>query len=346
MASRTLKRFLHSWFFSLIILLILAALLFRIARDVTETYHKEPDFGGMMILRQADMNLDESAAESTRLTRSMILDYITREDVLVPIAKRCGWTVPYEEMVKGIDVKDRLSSQSSFIIVADTQNISRSNRLARELSKNYLDHYRQNWISRSKERLAACDVQLEKFRKELIELQNLRLRFQDKDDELRPLNSEIEMVALNEQLVEAQNQFLTAYGVYISRMEAKRAELQLEYDMACQVYTEDNLELKRMKLKLTELTRQCAENRKKFSEQKPDLYRMTMTPRKLENVPNDILYFYENVQTLQQLKLALMLGSLIKDKESQLDKEQQKKNTIERLLNSNSCDVFIREVTR
>ncbi len=346
MASRTLKRFFHSWFFSLIILLILVAILYRIARDVTETYHKEPDFGGMVIIRQADMKLDDSAADSMRLTRALILDYITRKDVLVPVAARCGWTVPYEEMVKGIDVKDRLSSQSSYIIVADTQNISRSNRLARELSMSFLNYYRQKWVERSKEQLSSCDVRLEKYREELAELQQLRYRFQDRNDELRPLNTEIEMAALNEQLVEAQNQFLSAYGAYISGMEAKRAELQLEYDMARQIYTEDNLELKRMKLKLNELTRQCVENRKKFSEQKPDLYRMTMTPRKLENVPNDILYFYDNVQTLQQLKLALMLGSLIEAKESQLDQEQQKKNTIERLLNSNSCDVFIREVTR
>ncbi len=344
MASRTLKCFFHSWFFSLLILLILVGILFRVAQDVTEVYHQEPDFGGMMIIRQADMNLDESAADNTRLTRGMILDYITREDVLVPIAKRCGWGVPYEEMLKGIDVKDRLSSQSSFIIVADTQNINRSNRLIRELSISFLNHYRQGWVVRSREQLSQCDVRIEKYRKELQELQELRLRFQEKE-ELRPLNTEIEMTALNEQLVEAQNQFLTAYGAYISRMEAKRAELQLEYDMARQIYTEDNLELKRMKLKLAELTRQCIENREKLSEQKPDLYRMTMTPRKLEDVPNDILYFYENVQTLQQLRLALMLESLIKDKESMLNNEQQKKITIERLLSSNSCDVFIREVT-
>ena len=41
-----------------------------------------------------------------------------------------------------------------------------------------------------------------------------------------------------------------------------------------------------------------------------------------------------------------MLGSLIEEKEKMLEQEQQKKNTIERLLESNSCDVFIREMAR
>ena len=49
---------------------------------------------------------------------------------------------------------------------------------------------------------------------------------------------------------------------------------------------------------------------------------------------------------MQQIKLALMLGSIIEDKEKMLEREQKKKNTIERLLDSNSCDVFIREVGR
>ena len=73
---------------------------------------------------------------------------------------------------------------------------------------------------------------------------------------------------------------------------------------------------------------------------------MNMEPKKLTGLPNDILYYYENIQTLQQLKLALMLGSIIEDKEKMLEREIKKKRTIERLLDSNSCDVFIREVGR
>ena len=69
-----------------------------------------------------------------------------------------------------------------------------------------------------------------------------------------------------------------------------------------------------------------------------------MEPKKLTGLPNDILYFYDNVQTLQQLKLSLMLKSLIEEKEKTLDKERKNKTTIKRLLDSDSCDVFIREV--
>ena len=37
---------------------------------------------------------------------------------------------------------------------------------------------------------------------------------------------------------------------------------------------------------------------------------------------------------------------IIEDKEKMLEREIKKKRTIERLLDSNSCDVFIREVGR
>ncbi len=345
MAGRTLKRFFHSWFFSLLILLILVGALLHLARNVTETYHREPDFGGMVILRQADMKLDDTSVTSLRLTRDMILNYVTSREVLEPIAKHCGWNESFEEMQRAIDVKDRLSATNSFIVVADTKLMRRSVRLARELSLSFLEYYRKKWHEQSRNQLALCDERLAKLQQELCDLKKLNLRFQDKSD-LRPLNTEIEMAALNEQLVEAQKQFLSAYGTYITGLEAKRAELQLEYDMARQIYTENALELKHMKLKLMELNRQCEVSRKRFSEQRPDIYRLTMNPQKLENTPNDIVYYYENIQTLQQLKLALMLGGLIDDKEAMLTKEQQKKNTIERLLSSNSCDVFIREVTQ
>lgn len=345
MSHKTLQRFLHSTFFSLLVLLVLVGALGYIAYSVTKTYQKEPDFGGMVTLRQADMKLDGTSTETLRLTRNMILDHITSREVLESLATRHGWNISYDEMVKAVDVKERLSSQNSYIIITNTGNAERSIKIARELSLNFLESYRKKWAKQSKSQLTACAERIKNFQKELCDLKKLKLRFQDKN-ELRPLNTEIEMKALNEQLVEAQNQFLTAYGTYISAMEAKRSELQLEYDLARQVYSDDNIEIRNMRLKLAELDRQCVENRKKLAQQKPDLYRMTMNPPKLVGLPNDILYFYENVQTLQQLKLALMLSSLIEDKEKMLEQEQQKKNTIERLLGSNSCDVFIREVTR
>ncbi len=345
MSRKTLQRFLHSTFFSLIILLILVALLCYIAYSVTKTYQQEPDFGGMVTLRQADMNLDGTSTDTLHLTRDMILDHITSKDVLEPLAARYGWNVSYEEMLEAIDVKERLSSQNSYIVIANTRNAVRSSQMARALSLSFLESYRKKWVIQSKTQLTLCAERIQGLQNELCDLKKLKLRFQDQN-ELRPLNTEIEMTALNEQLVEAQNQFLTAYGAFISNLEAKRSALQLEYDLACQIYSKDNVMIKNLELQLSELNRQCIENRKKLAQQKPDLYRMTMNPSKLVDLPNDILYFYENVQTLQQLKLALMLNSLIEDKEKMLEQEQQKKNTIERLLSSNSCDVFIREVTR
>lgn len=345
MSRKTLQRFLHSTFFSLIVLLILVALLCYIAYSVTKTYQQEPDFGGMVTLRQADMNLNGTSTDTLHLTRDMILEHITSRDVLEPLAARHGWNVPYEEMLEAIDVKERLSSQNSYIVITNTRDAARSSLMARALSLSFLESYRKKWVIQSKTQLISCAERIKVLQKELCDLKKLKLRFQEQN-ELRPLNTEIEMTALNEQLVEAQNQFLAAYGAFISNMEAKRSELQLEYDLACQIYSKDNVAIRNLELQLSELNRQCVENRKKFAQQKPDLYRMTMTPSKLVGLPNDILYFYENVQTLQQLKLALMLNSLIEDKEKMLEQEQQKKNTIERLLSSNSCDVFIREVTR
>ena len=77
------------------------------------------------------------------------------------------------------------------------------------------------------------------------------------------------MKALNDQLVEAQNQFLTAYGAYISRMEEKRSALQLELDMARQIYTDDDTEIKNMRRKLAELDRQCTVIQERLAQQKP-----------------------------------------------------------------------------
>ena len=345
MTQKSLQRFLHSTFFSLLVLVILVALLAYIAYSVTKTYQKEPDFGGMVTLRQADMDLDGTSADAPRLNRSMIYDYITSKKVLEPLAARLGWNVSYDDMIKSIDVKERLSSQNSYIIITNTRNAERSTKLAQGLALSFLASYQKKWAEYSKKELVLCEQRIKSYQHELCDLKKMKVHFQDKN-ELRLLNTEIEMKALNEQLVEAQNQFLSAYGGYISKLEEKRSELQLEYDLARQIYTDDDMEIKHMRLKLAELERQCIEKRKNLSKQKPDLYRMTMNPPKLENLPNDILYYYENVQTLQQLKLGLMLSSLIEDKENMLKQEQKKQKTIERLLGSNSCDVFIREGAR
>ncbi len=344
MSYKGFQRFLHSTIFSLLVLLVLVGVLAGIAYFVTATYQKNPDFGGMVTLRQADMKLDPSE-DSLQLTRGIILDHITSQMVLEPIATRCGWDCSYDEMVKSIDVRDRLSSQNSYIVIAHTGNAERSAKVAYELALSFLDFYRKQWNERGKLQTLACAERIDNFNQELCRLKKLKLRFQD-HDELRPLNTEIEMTALNSQLVEAQNQFMKAYGNFISNMNAKRAELQLEYDMSKQIYSEDYVEVKNMKLRLDELARQCENIQKSFTSQSPNIYQMTVDSPKLEGVPNDVLYYYENVQTLQQMKLALMLNSLIEDKEKMLKQEQQNKTTLERLLANNSCDVFIREVSR
>lgn len=339
------RRLFHSAGFSLFFLIVVVVALGALAYYVTESFQAEPDFGGMVMIRQSDMDIDSATAESTRLTRAMILKYITDKKVLLPIAKEYGWNIPYEDMLQTIDVKERLSSQNSYIIIANTQKVDRSIQIARVLTIAFLEDYRKKWAKQSQKTLRLCETKIQALRTELCTLKKLKLRFQDKN-ELRPLNTEIEMKALNDQLVEAQKQFLTAYGAYVSRMEEKRSTLQLELDLALQIRTEDDSKIKVMRKKLAELERQCVLIQQQLSQQKPDLYRMAMDPPKLTGLPNDIVYFYENIQSLQQIKLALMLGSIIEEKEKMLEREQKKKNAIERLLDSNSCDVFIREVVR
>lgn len=345
MGRQKLYRILKSTGFSLFFLLVLIGTLAAVAYYVTETFQDEPDFGGMVTIRQSDMDIDSTSAEANRLTRSMILEYIVNEKVLIPITRKYGWDIPYKEMVQSIDVKERLSSQNSYIIIVHTRNAERSMRVAVALTLDFLNDYGKKWEVRSRQALVVSAEKIKDYEKELCNLKKLRLRFQDRK-ELRPLNTEIEMKALNDQLVEAQNQFLTAYGAYVNRMEEKRSALQLELDLALQIHTEDDTEIKNTRRKLAEMERQCAKIQQQLSTQKPDLYRLTMDPPKLMGLPNDVLYFYENIQTLQQIKLALMLGSIIEEKEKMLEREQKKKNTIERLLDSNSCDVFIREVGR
>lgn len=312
--------------------------------QIAETYREKPDFGGVIILRQADMELDVTG-EAILLSREEILKYITSREVIEPIAKRYKWDVPYNKMVEATEVEERLSSQRSFVILVNTMNPERSNQVALALSYAYLEHYRKAWSLKSREYLRSCDRKIEVFKQELTELHEARGNFQERK-QLIPVNSADEMRAVNDQLVEAQKQFLSAYGAYVIKMEEKRSELQLQYDLAKQVSTENNASLKRMKLQLKELDRQCSELRVKLAKQKPNLYRLSLKPQKLEGLPGDILYFYDNVQTLQQLKLALMMDSIIEEKQSMLDKEKKKKNTIERLLATRSCDVFIREVGR
>ena len=102
----------------------------------------------MVTIRQAEMDI--SSSEENRLTRAMVLDYITDKKVLLPIAQEYGWNVPYREMLQGIDVKERLSAQNSYIIIANTRNMERSTRIARALTLSFLEDYRKKWTIQSK----------------------------------------------------------------------------------------------------------------------------------------------------------------------------------------------------
>ena len=127
-------------------------------------------------------------------------------------------------------------------------------------------------------------------------------------------------------------------------VEEKRSEIQLQYNLARQVYTENDARLQTLKLQLDGIDRLTKELGEKLITQKPDLYKMTITRKKLTGLPGDVLYFYDNIQTLQQLKLAMMLDSIIEDKTKTLEEERRKKDTVERLIETHSSDVFIREV--
>ncbi|MBQ9772243.1 MAG: hypothetical protein IJW23_10510 [Lentisphaeria bacterium] len=341
--KKTLTKIFHSTIFSLLVLLILVGGMYYIATSITATYYKEPDFGSVVMIRQTDIGLNGNTPQDLILNRQMILDYITSQAVLEPIAKRYGWNVSIEEMRSAIDVRERQESRKSFIIYVNTRDNKRSMDITRALAQSFVESYKVKWKLRSEKILSQCQAKINKLDNDLKKLLALKEKF-NKDVALQPSNNEIEMQAVNEQLVIAQQEFLSAYGNYINAMEAKRSEMQLKYDLACKIYTPDDKTVRNLKLQLDELDRQCRQIREVIAKQKPDLYRLTMEPRKLTGLPSNILYYYDNVQTLQQLKLSLMLKSLIEEKEKALDKERRNINTIQRLLDSDSCDVFIREV--
>ena len=340
--TKQIRKFIRHSGISVILFLFAVAAIIYIAVQITEKYQQQPDFGGMVTLRQADMELDFNG-NTVRLTRSMILKTVTDQKILLPIAKRYGWDKPYVELVSNIEVKERLSSQRSFSILVNTRNAMRSAQVARALSMAFLAEYQKNWEKRNKENLVRSEQKIKMFQQELADLKDAKQILQE-TKELRPVSTPEEMEAINTQLVEAQKQFMTAYGAYITRMEEKRSEMQLQYDMARQIYTENDAKLRNLKRQLAELERQCETTRRKFSQQKPDLYKMTIKPKKLVGLPGDILYYYDNIQTLQRLKLAMMLDSIIEDKVKTLDNERRKKETVERLIETHSSDVFIREV--
>ena len=69
-----LKRILHSPLFSLVVLVILVGCLGYIAYSVTESYKIEPDFGGMVTIRQTSMG--GRNGDSMELSQSLIYRYM------------------------------------------------------------------------------------------------------------------------------------------------------------------------------------------------------------------------------------------------------------------------------
>ena len=344
MASRpkTFRQFVrHSWLSISVFVLLVAAIIYS-AFEITETYKQMPDFGGIVTLRQGELDLDFNG-DTLRLTRGMIMKTLTDPNVLLPVAKKHGWNEPYGELVKKIEVKERLSAQRSFSILVNTMNVKRSVKVTRALAEAFLNEYQKQWEAHNKINLMKSAEKIKVLEQEIKELKSNRQKMR-KNKELLPISTEIEMEAINNQLVEAQKQFMAAYGAYISKMEEKRSEIQMQYNLAKQIYTENDARLQTLKLQLEGIDRLSKELGEKLIAQKPDLYKMTIKPKKLTGLPGDILYFYDNIQTLQQLKLAMMLDSIIEDKNKTLEEERRKKDTVERLIESHSSDVFIREV--
>lgn len=338
-----LRKIYHSTAFSVIVMLILIGILAYAGYSVTKSYEKEVDFGGVFTIRQSNMGVDYSDNNELNLTRIMIYNEITKDDVLTAVALKYGWEATIEEMKECIDIRERLSDSNSFVIMVNSNNIQRSNLIARDLSYHFLAEYQKKWKENSQDLIALCSSEIESYNGELQTLKDLKKRFQVKET-LQPLSTEAELLAVNEQLLAAQTQFLNAYGLYVSRLDESRFNVEMELALAKQMHTEKSTIVKSLQRKLEELTRKCENSKQLMDTQTPEIYRMEIDYPPLVGFPNDIVYFYENIKKLQQLKLSLLLDDIIEEKDLKLKDMLKKKNTIERLLNSNSCDVFIREV--
>ena len=171
--SKPFRRFVrHSWL-SITLFVFLVAAIFYSAWQVTEKYKQMPDFGGIVTIRQGELDLDFNG-DTLRLTQGMIMKTITAREILVPLAKRYGWDKPYDEMVKNIEVKERLSSQRSFSILVNTMNAKRSNRLARALAMAFLEEYQKIWEEHNKGNLQKSAAKIKFLESELKELKENR----------------------------------------------------------------------------------------------------------------------------------------------------------------------------
>lgn len=303
----------------------------------------EQDFAGMFILRQTEYDTTGKQKIFPRLTKEILWKAITEQQNLLSVAEKHGWDIPYEEMLTQISVKERLSSRNSFLIHVDTGTPERSANIAKDLVFQFFNDYRTQWQNRCTEFLNQEKIKTEELKKEVQELKELKDEF-SADSSLYISCNDFELASVNSQLSFLQQQFLSAYGAYITSLEEKYTELKIQRDLALQLYTEHDTTVKQFNRQLSELENKKELLRQRMKEQKPELYRLSLHPKKLTGLPENILYFYENIQELQRIKLFLIRKNLLEEKEGNLQKELQLMNTLQDLLDSNSCDIFFREV--
>ena len=171
MASRpkTFRQFVrHSWLSISVFVLLVAAIIYS-AFEITETYKQMPDFGGIVTLRQGELDLDFNG-DTLRLTRGMIMKTLTDPNVLLPVAKKHGWNEPYGELVKKIEVKERLSAQRSFSILVNTMNVKRSVKVTRALAEAFLNEYQKQCEAHNKINLMKSAENIKVLEQEIKEL--------------------------------------------------------------------------------------------------------------------------------------------------------------------------------
>jgi len=343
MSRKLLQKIFRSTWFSIIVLAILIGALITVAHSVIQSYQVVPDFGGMVTIRQSDTDGDSTSLDRIILTTGMIQQYITAEKNLLPVAAQYGWDIPYEKMVKQIEIQQKITAKNCFVISVNTGNLSRSRDIAEALTRKFIESYRQQWERINRQNLINCKKRVVAFENELKELlkvqQNLKFAV-----EVRAVKNDIELQALNEQLVAAQSNFFTAYCGYVSGLADKYNETKMELDIALKVSTPEDPKVKALSVYLDAMKNTIENFEKELNRQNPDVYSMKITPEKLYNMPPHVSFLYDNIQRLQQLKLSMLLPSIIQNKQQLLEAEQRKKSTLEHLLNSNSCDVFIREI--
>lgn len=314
-----------------------------LAHYCAEYYRPNIDFGGAVNISRTVGRGNSITVEILPLSEDMILETITTPAVLDSLTKDYGWNVSQQEMLKSIEVKVNLSTYNNYVLVVNTHNPERSRAIALYLGQLFYDEYKQQWEIACQEYLNDTKEELKLLEKELEGYKATQKKLK-KEHELLPIDSELNLKDINSKLSRAQDQFLEAYREYFSRIDKMRSVLQLDIDLAQRVMSPDNIELIEMQQKLEELDKQSVELDENMLTQNPDIYRMAEEYPKITGLPNSVVYLYENIQILQKQKLSLILEGIIKDKEQLMKKQKQEVSTIKKLLESDSCDLQLRDI--